>query len=353
MFSANSFRSLCLVVSILALVVGCSKDKTAVTPTQESNPISMVDVGAIIEAVAPPEFVAPATSPSAIDSAWNTGQYPLLEKVFGSRDPQTLYANINDFKMTHEILTNAMRVDENGNLIRGIYVDSHTVDFGGQIETIHFTATVTALDGPTAIPAPVQAVMGTSVDVDYLVSVVVTEMPIGVIRIGMTLNDSVQRVFQWDEGTSNDDEQTRLVYADLDPRDSSFTFKGVGYCQHPVNEQWPNGDRFCWAYNITAEANTDFSYRMSYFSNGTPGMTFLNCFLGGGNKDTEFALKYRTFHPADSSICDSLWALDQVFGPSYSEGSGLLTDYASYLADELMFPYSAVPQEMIANPFEQ
>lgn len=217
---------------------------------------------------------------------------------------------------------------------------------------MHFTATVTVLDGPTTIPASAQAVIGTTVDVACLISVAVEEMPAGLIRIGMTLNDTTQTIFQWDEGTSGDDAQSRLYYANLDPTDSSFIFKGLGFCEHPVSAEWPNGDRFCWAYNITSEANSDFSYRMSYFSNGTPGMTLLNCFLGGGNKDTEFALKYRTFSPADTSVCDSVWMKDQVFGPNYSEGTGLITDYATYLDDGLMFPYETVPQAMIPNPWE-
>ncbi|PWB73138.1 hypothetical protein C3F09_05515 [candidate division GN15 bacterium] len=352
MFKKTSVATLFVLVVILALVMGCSSDKTTETPTQESNPVQMVDVGAIVEAVAPPLFTTPAASPSVIDSAWNGGNHPLLGNVFGSRDPQTLYANINDFKRSHEILTSTMRVDQNGNVILGQYVDSHIAEIPSGQQMIHFTAVATALNGPTAIPAEAQAVIGTEVDVDYLVSVTVEEMPGSVIRIAMTLNDSVQTIFQWDEGTSGADDQTRLVYANLDPRDSSFTFKGVGYCQHPVSDQWPNGDRFCWAYNITADANANFSYRMSYFSNGTPGMTFLHSFLGGGNKDTEFALKYRIFSPADTAVCDSFMNREQVFGPNYSEGVGLITDYATYLADELMFPYSAVPQAMIANPWQ-
>ncbi len=341
-------------VCLLALIAGCSDNKTSQPPTTpDSNPIQLVDVGAIIENVAPPEYVAPAGSPSAIDSLWTSGQSPLLECVFGSHEPEALYSNINDFKMNHDILTSTMRVDADGNIILGEYVDSHLVDMGDAEIMMHFTATVTALDGPTAVPASAQEVIGTEIDVDYLISVVADDMPGSVIRIAMTLNDTAQTIFQWDEGTSNDDEQTRLVYASLDPRDSSFVFKGLGYCQHPVSEQWPNGDRFCWAYNITAEANSDFSYRMSYFSNGTPGMTFLHTFLGGGNKDTEFALKYRMFEPADTTVCDSTWMRDQVFGPNYSEGAGLLTDYDEYLGDGLIFLYSAVPQEMIPNPFAE
>jgi hypothetical protein len=73
--------------------------------------------------------------------------------------------------------------------------------------------------------------------------------------------------------------------------------------------------------------------------------------LGGGNKDTEFALKYRLFEPADTTVCDSMWMEDQVFGPNYSEGTGLITDYASYLDEALIFTNDDVPQLMIPDPW--
>ncbi len=352
MFKRSSSMNLLTGVFALLLAIGCGKDKTTTSTTNnDSYAIQMVDVGQIIESVAPPEYVSSVSSPTAIDTMWTTGQSPLLDKVFGSTDPQTLYANINDFKLSHDIIASTLRVDANGAIVPGIYVDSHLVTIDNGTGMIHFTATATALDGPTTIPAIAQSVIGTSVDLDYLISVAVDEMPDGVIRIGMTLNDSIQTIFQWDEGTDIGNETSRLYYATLDPTDSSFVFKGMGYCQHPVSTQWPNGDRFCWAYNITSDANSDFSYRMSYFSNGTPGMTFLHTFLGGGNKDTEFALRYRLFSPADTTVYDSYSSRDQVFGPNYTEGTGLISDYASYLNESLIFPYSSVPQEMIPNPW--
>lgn len=311
----------------------------------------MVDIGAIIESVAPPEYTTPSGASAAVDSAWAYGDHPLLENVFGSHEPEALYSNINEFKMSHAILTGTMVVDENGEIILGTYVGSHLLDFDDEVTTMHFTANVVSLSGPTEIPLAARTIIGDEVDLEYLVNVAVEEMPGAVIRIGFTLNDTIQAICQWDEGTSGDDEQTRLVYASLDPRDSSFTFRGMGYCQHPISPEWPNGDRFCWAYNITSEANTDFAYRMGYTSEGAD-WSFRHSFLGGGNKDTEFALKYHVFSPVDTTVCDSTQILEQVFGPNYSEGVGLITDYADYLDDDLILPYSAIPQAMIPNPWE-
>jgi hypothetical protein len=217
---------------------------------------------------------------------------------------------------------------------------------------MHFTAVVSALDSPTSVPTDVQDVIGTYMDVDYLITVVVDDMPGSTVLIGFTLNDTLQTIAQWDEGTSGDDTQTRLVYSSLDLRDSTFTFRGLGYCQHPESEQWPDGDLFCWAYNITSDANANFSYRMSNTSENNTS-SFRNSFLGGGNKDTEFAMRYLPFNPVDATVCDSSWMKEQVFGPNYSEGTGLVTDYEEYLNDDLLFPRSYVPSAMIDNPWAE
>ncbi len=353
MFTNRFIHLMLCLACILFVVAGCSDDKTTQPPTtHESNPIQMVDVSAIIEQVAPPEYVAPVGSPSTIDSAWLYGDFPLLEGVFGSHEPEALYTNINDFKLSYDILSSTLLQDENGNIILGTYVDSHLVDMDDGMAMMHFTAVATALNGPTPVPASAQGVIGTEIDVDYLITVDVVEMAGSTVKIGFTLNDTLQTIAQWDEGTSGEDTQTRLVFSSLDLRDSTFSFRGQGYCQHPITDQWPNGDRFCWAYIITSQADADFSYRMSYTSESTD-WSFRYCFLGGGNKDTEFAMKYRPYHPVDATVCDSSWMKDQVFGPNYSEGSGLLTDYDEYLNDDLLFPRSYVPAAMIDNPWTE
>jgi hypothetical protein len=337
---------LCGMIALLP-VLGCDEDKT-VTPAGGTTQLDMIDLAALIEQVAPPEFTGPVGSPLAVDSVWFHGDYPLLEKVFGSRDPQTLYANINDFKMSMAIITNTMRVNGQGAIVTGIYVDSHLVDMEDGETMIHFTATVSALDEPTVVPADAQEVIGTAVDVDYLIRVEPEEMPGALIYIGLTLNDSEQTLWQFDSASGDpEDTESRSIYASLDPTDSSFVFRGLGYCLHA------GGELFTYAFNIESAASSDFAYRMSFFSNGTPGMTFLNCIIGGGNKDEEFALKYRVFSPADTNVVDSVHMYDQLFGPNYSDGAGELSTYIQYLDEDLMFGYDIVPQAMLHNPWAE
>jgi hypothetical protein len=335
---------------LLGMIVGgCSDDKSSpTTPPSEPGQLELVDIGTLIEQSAPPEYTTPVGAPSAIDSAWLYGEYPLPGKVFGSDDPQTLYANVNSFRRSIDVVQNTAQVNEGGSLIPGTYVDSVLVEMDGSEIMMHFTAVVTALDGPTAIPAAAQSVIGTSVNLDYLITVDAAEVTGESIQLGITINDSEQTVLQFDAGMGDPtNNESRLIYATLNPTDSAYVFKGVGYVMHADSEQ------FNYAFDISSEASSAFAYRMAYFANGIPGTTSRMAIVGGGNRDTEFALKYRQFTPADTTMCDSMWMFDQVFGPNYSEGTGLVSDYDEYLSDELIFSNEALPTEMLPSPWTE
>jgi hypothetical protein len=339
------------VALLLTLVVGCSDDekKTVNNPPAANTAIDLVDMGALIEAVAPPEFTAPTAIPDGADSIgiWTDGDYPLLEKVFGSQDPQALYSNINSFKNSYGIITATMEVDANGDIVTGTYIDSAYGEKWDGLGWMHFTVVVTALTDSTVIPTAMQEVMGAKMDIDYLLDIDLEELTGETILIGITLTDTEQTLMQYDVGAGDpNDTESRLIYASLDPTDSSFVFKGVGYCEHQ------DGQKFTYAFNINSTATSDFAYRMSYYSNGSIENDLLNCIVGGGNKDEEFALSYRMFIPADTTVCDSSYMFDQVFGPNYSEGTGLISAYDEYLNPDLLFGYDVVPQEMLTNPWE-
>jgi hypothetical protein len=152
----------CLALVLLILANGCSDDKKTTEPTTVSNPVQLVALDSIIREVAPPEFTSPVTSPGDMDSAWLYGGYPLMGKVFGSDDPQTLYRNIDDFTAQLQIIEYVARVDADNHLIAGVYTDSVEIDMGDGLVMMHFTATVTALPAPVTMPTCAQAVMGST-----------------------------------------------------------------------------------------------------------------------------------------------------------------------------------------------
>lgn len=351
MFNKTILSVFSVLVVMLLLISGCS-DKKTTQPTAETSALQLVDLDGIVRAVAPPEFSAPSTSPNGndahgVDSVWLYGQYPLVGKVFGSDDPQTLYANIRMFKMFMSIVSHSLRVDANNQPILGVYNDSVLVSDRGNNTMVHYAATVTALTQATTIPTVAQAVIGTTVDVNYLISITVDEFPDGQVKLGLALSDTAQTLCEWEGGMEDvGDQGSRLVYSSLDPRDSSFVFKGVGYVMHE------GGEIFTYAFNMEASASADFTYRMSWYSNNFVGGT-LSSINGGGNKDVEFGLISRNFHPADSTDCDSNQTRAQVFGPNYVGGTSLVSAYAAYFDESLIFHYDALPHEMLTDPWTE
>ncbi|MEZ5360616.1 MAG: hypothetical protein R3F48_17520 [Candidatus Zixiibacteriota bacterium] len=347
--------SLFVLSAFVLFFVGCSDDDSnPTTPgtggtTADTLEASLVDVTDVIRAAAPPIFTAPTAAP-AIDSfqVWTEGEYPLLEKVFGEDDPQTLHRNVSDFEMFMDILASCLYVDENGDIIEGTFVDSSTEDIGGQMMTMHVTGSVSALESATAIPTAYQSIFGASIDLDYLVQITVEEIEGGLLQFGVKLSDTEQNLLVFQQNMSGDPESTEasLVYSTLTLADSSFEFSGIMHSEDSQGE-------FDVTYIMTADASNDFSYRMSWFSDDIPApdYTLLGCIIGGGNKDTEFALKYRQYTPADAASIDSEWSFDEVFGPNYTNGTGLITDYSDFVNEELIIGYASVPTTAITSPW--
>jgi len=338
----------CLVMAF----IGCSDDPapTGGTVAGDTTALELLSLGDLVAAVAPPEFSAAVAKPLA-DSfeVWTEGESSLLNKVFGTDDPQTLYRNIESYEMYMEIAEHFLFVDENGDIVTGTFEGTHTDTIDGQEVTETATAVITALPTATTIPSEGQSVIGISVDVDYLISVSVDEISGGTFMFGVKCDSTEQTVLAYEadmSGLPNHDESS-LVYASMDPRDSTFTFRGVGYSED---------DRgvFNYVFNITSDADADFSYRMSWYSDdASTETTLLGSIIGGGNKDTEFGMTYRQFTPADDDTPDPEWAFEEVFGPDYTNGTGLITDYSTYTDTTNYYNYDDVPNGDITNPFVQ
>jgi hypothetical protein len=338
-------------VCFLILAVGCS-DKKTTNPTVAPQPVKIMAIDSLISRVVPPQYTAPTGSPSSLDSVWLYGSHPLLSNVFGDNDPQTLYANISKFKMNVDICKHFLKADANGAVVTGAIGDSIRIEeTPGDSVWFHVTGTIARLNSAITIPEAAQAVVGASANLDYLISIQVSEVPTMRFYIALKLTDTTQTFLQFFKDTGEKGE-TQMVYLNLRKADSTFDFRGIGHCvQAPYGESL-DSSRFSWGYNITSSASANFAYRMAYTSNGWNGINMLFKFLGGGNKNTEFALRFRQWVPADTAVCDSLHLYDAVFGPDYSEGSSLITAFDSYLNEDLLYPYSAIPQLPLANPFE-
>jgi hypothetical protein len=339
------------VVCLLALAAGCSDNKTT-NQTAVPQPLNFVAIDSLIGRVAPPEYTGPTGSPMALDSAWLYGNHPLLANVFGNNDPQTLYANISKFKMNMDICEHFLRADANGAVVTGAVSDSvHIETTPGDSIWFNVSGTVSKLNAAVTIPEAAQSIIGTTVDLDYLITLQIAEIPTASFHLGLKMTDANQ-TFLWffkDDGAKG---ETQMDYVSLHLADSTFDFRGIGHCvQAPVNQS-PDSSRFSWGYTISSSANADFAYRMAYTSNGWQGINQMFKYLGGGNKNTEFALRYRSYMPADTTACDSLHMYDAVFGPNYTEGTGLISAYNSYLDESLFYPYTAIPQLPLANPFQ-
>lgn len=351
------FRRLPMLLTILGfalllVVAGCSDDDNNPAGSGSSNsPINLVDITEVIREVAPPEYSAPSAAVAA-DSfeIWTEGEYALLSKVFGNEDPQTLYRNIDDFEVFMNMIQQTVLVDDNGDPVLGSYTDTISDTVGGEAFTMYGTAVVTELTTATTIAAAYQGILGTSIDLDYLVSVTVAQMSGGVLKVGMKVDSNQQTLLVYQVNMSGEVGATEssIVYATLDPSDSTFQFKGIVYTEDQE-------EVFSTSFIMTSESDGDFAYRMSWFSDDIPApdYTLLGCIIGGGNKDVEFGMKYRQYTPADDTSMDTEWSFDEVFGPNYTNGTGLITDYSTYVNEELVIGYSLVPQAMLTNPWAE
>ena len=338
-----------MTAALLSMMIGCSDDDATSTGGTNPQPLELVDIGAIIAATAPPEFSAPVTAPGDSLGAWTSGDYPLLENVLGSHEPQALYTNIEQFEAFLGIVIDLVPVNTSGQIIVGVYSDSVEVTMEDTTLYFNATATVTAISGLTTIPADANDVLGTQVDVDYLVSIDVQEMPGSTVKFGILLSDTAQTLLRYEGGRSDEPgkEESQISYANLDPRDSSYTFRGVGYVDYTT-------EQFKFLFEISCDADGDFAYRNCWYSNGSGAENpdFRHSIVGGGNRDTEFALQYRMFSPADTTVCDSTYMYDQVFGPNYSAGTGLISAYEDYLGDALIYDEDLFPTDQLTDPWD-
>ena len=316
--------------------IGCSNNDNINNSTSDTLNYTAANFSLltdIVKKAAPPVFTAPVAAPSNLGD-WTGGSYPLLSKVFGTDESMSLYSNLNSLDETINMIEQVLQVDDSGN-----YLADSTY------------ATITNLTIPTNITGIAADVFGfTTVDLNMLVNFTSPENSQAIYNFGFTLNDSIQTVLSYYSGPSYGQDsgtvESFLCYAQTSLIDSTVDIKGVFF------KDYGNQTSARWVYDIQTTIDSTFVYRMSWYADDFGDTSGLGCIIGGGNKSTEFAMKYRQFRPADSSAYDSFYMFDQMFGPNYSDlGTTISSAYNSYTDENRIFTLSYMPTAILTSPF--
>ena len=331
-------------VAVAAMGIGCGGSKSVADDdgsTETGNQFEPVEFTAyrdFIERIAPPVFVALATAPND-SSIWNEGDFPLLGKVFGIDEPMSLYANIDNLDLIVADIEGLLIQDSLGNIMS----DTAAVAASGS------TVQISQLANGVAIPTAYQEVIGMlRADVDYVVTVTWAGATTKESQLGFTSTDSTQTVLSWNRFTQagSNEVSTFLFYADANRVDSSIEMRGLFY------KDYGDTTTARWVYHIESAESDEFSYRMSWYSDDFGGQSAVASIVGGGDKATEFALRYRQYTPPTSQAPDPLYELDQTFGPNFTFGdTTIAASFNDYVNENLIFRYSAFPQSEIVSPW--
>jgi hypothetical protein len=323
------------------MAAGCGDDNTTTAPTHGSGlDITLSTYSALVRAIAPPVYTNASASQALAFSDWTSGDYPLLGKVFGENEPMSLYWNIDRLDM----------LVENINMV----LDSGSGSFGytGDDGTYHVSASIDTLTAPTAIPTECQPVLGTaSVDLDYKVDFAFTEVEGLVNQAGFKVTDTSETFLTYFKAPQTDDsshpntQESLVFFAQRDLATGAVDIKGV------FLKDYGDQTKAIWVYDFQAAQDSSFTYRMSWYDDDFGGESAVACIIGGGNKTTQFALKFRQFRPATSQDYDPDNSYDQLFGPNYADlGTTLASSWDSITNLDNLFTYEDLPTSLLANP---
>jgi len=337
--SGKHFQIFVLAALALMLVFafGCSDDDSNPTTSGSAwSEANFADFDQLVEEIAPALYTPPAAAPGD----WTTGEVPLLGKVVGDEEPMALYTNLDQFAMVVSELENYILMND-----EGVFMLDTTASLGDTNVTDFVT--FSELTGATAVPTAMQDLLGTSLELDYLVDMTWSDMGDNdITQVAFRANDSVQTMFLYDIRAENDSVTCSSVYyGSLDMVDSSIVMKGMTY------KSYGNDHNARWVYNINSVDESEFEYQMSWYSNESGDFTLLGCIIGGGDASDEFALKYRVYNPADSVDYVHDQSLEQVFNADYSAGSSLITAYSDYVNENLFMLYAEMPTALLVSPW--
>ncbi|MBD3257210.1 hypothetical protein GF377_02160 [candidate division GN15 bacterium] len=330
---------LCL-VALTGFIIGCSDDgdDSPTGPGGGSNSHNFIEFEQLIEEIAPPVYSGPTAAPGDPDSIWTDGQYALLGKVFGETEPMSLYTNIEALDRAVEMLQSTFNAFDS----MGISGDtSFTTDSGMTVETESLTTI-------TGIPMNAQVALGLSgVMLDRVFkNTVVWQGDTMYYHIGYIITPLNEVYLSWYSSDDGSARESNLYYASIDLADSSLDIRGVFYKEETE-------ETASWAYRIETVDEADFAYKMAWYSDIWGDTTGVGSVIGGGNRDTLFAMRYRQWSPADASEYDTLYALEQMFDSAYTYlGTSIATGLEEHIVADSMLTYSSQPGDFIPSPWQ-
>lgn len=319
-----------ILITVMALIfVSCAKDENPVISNGSSRS-AFTEYTEIVKKVAPPTYSGAQTAPGTIDPVWTDGQYAVLGKVFTDDGDQSLYGALEHLDMSIEVVNSMMAVDDStGELL---LKDSSWANFYD-------------LTSATTIPTQAQTGLGmTSITLPKLIKVEWPEDPAGSVwDVAFEVDGDQQTMLMFRRNLWEGEWSTDVYYAWADVVDSAFDIRQVRYSDNGDGTVGKN------ILRISGDVHESFAYRMSWYAEDFGDQDGVGAIIGGGDKDVEFALKYREFVPADSSECQT--CLEQVFGPNYTEGTGLISAYSQYLEESLLFLKDDMPATEPTSPW--
>lgn len=337
----------CLVAMIVIAAFGCSNETTSPTGDNNSNEgfeaIDFAGFTELVEQIAPPVYTAEGPLLSGqYDSMWTNGDYPLLGKVFSETEPMSLYTNIANLDIYLEELADIYSE------LDSMDIENDTIE--GPDPGEDFSVEIQTLTVSTSIPTQCQAILGfSSVDLETLIKMESVEggSP-RTMHGGFTVTDSIQKIMVYHYSSNGTLTESALFYAIANLADSVIDIRGVFF------KDYGNETSARWGYTINTVNESDFAYRMSWFSDESPEFSLLGCIIGGGNKDEQFALKYRQYVPADTNVVDSVFILDQTFDSNYDYvGTGIAVGYESFVVESDIFTIDAMPTALLTSPWAE
>ncbi len=329
-----------LFVLMLLITAGCGDDNATAPAHSGGLGITLSTYSELVRAVAPPVFAPSGASQALAFSDWSDGDYPLLGKVFGENEPMSLYSNIDRLDM---LVENINFVLDSG---------AGTYSFNEDGGTIHVVASIDSLEAPTTIPAECQAVLGmSSVDLTYKVNFQLQEVEGQANQAGFKITDTTETFLTYFKAPQTNDpehpdaQESLVFFARRNLVTDAVDIKGV------FLKDYGDQTKAIWVYDFQAAPDSSFTYRMSWYADDFGDTNAVACIIGGGNKTTEFALKYRQFKPADSPDYDSICIYDQLFGPNYADlGATLASSWDSITDLDNLFTYDDLPTTLLDNP---